>query len=279
MSALPRLIINADDLGYSSTVNRAIADLHRAGLVTSASLLVNQAASEEGAAMARSLPRLSVGVHLNLSKGRPLLPADIVPTLVNENGEFWPTQVFYRHVLLGQVNWFEAAAELERQIEWALDRGLQLDNLDSHVHFHMLPAGRRLTLTLARRYHIPAWRSPNVLSTLMPLRLWTDLMAAPSRSGHLMAPDFLLSLHQWGERLLVDQRIARLLSKPGVVSELVVHPGYSDDPELPLPDQLPPERRQAEVDLVTSQGFADWLRRLNLQLISFSDFREPTASV
>jgi predicted glycoside hydrolase/deacetylase ChbG (UPF0249 family) len=87
----------------------------------------------------------------------------------------------------------------------------------------------------------------------------------------LLTPDYLISLHQWGERLLSDPRLPRLLAKPGVVTELVVHPGYADDPELPLPDQLPPERRQAELELVTSQSFAGWLRTLNLKLISFAD--------
>lgn len=271
---MSHLIINADDLGYSPAVNRAIADLHRAGLVTSTSLLVNLPYSEDGVATALSLPRLSVGVHLNLSKGRPLSPAEYLPSLVDENGYFWPTQVLYRRAILGQVNWFEAAVELEAQIEWAMARGLHLDNLDSHVHFHMLPAARQLTMTLARRYHVAAWRSPNVLSTLMPVRLWTDLLATPPKSSTLLTPNYLISLHQWGERLLSDPRVTRLLTKPGVVTELVVHPGYADDPALPLPDQLPPERRQAEFDLLTSDAFANWLRTLKLKLISFADLGE-----
>ena len=83
------LIINADDLGYSPTVNRAIADMFAAGLVTSTSLLVNQPHSEAGAALARRLPRLSVGVHLNLSRGRPILPSEQVPSLVDEEGKLW----------------------------------------------------------------------------------------------------------------------------------------------------------------------------------------------
>lgn len=274
---MPSLIINADDLGYSPAVNQAIADLHLAGLVTSASLLVNLPHSAAAAEMARGLPHLSVGVHLNLTKGRPLSPVEHLPSLVDENGCFWPTQVLYRRAILGQVNWFEAAAELEAQIEWAIARGLQLDNLDSHVHFHMLPAARQLTVTLARRYHVPAWRSPNVLSTLMPVRLWSDLMTTAPKSSQLLAADYLISLHQWGERLLSDPRLARLLSKPDVVTELVVHPGYADDPELPLPDQLPAQRRQAEFDLVTGPAFSDWLRRLNLQLISFADLGREQA--
>lgn len=274
------LIINADDLGYSPTVNRAIADMFALGLVTSASLLVNQPYSEAGAAIARSLPRLSIGVHLNLSRGRPILPPEQVPSLVDGEGELWESAIFFRRAMLGQVKWHEVAAELEAQVRWALERGLHLDNLDSHVHFHSLPAARRITEQLANQYHVPAWRTPYVLSALMPTRLWTDVLAAPIkpyRPGRLLAPDYLLSLHQWGERLLADKRIGRLLSQPGVVTELVVHPGYVEDDVLPAGDQLQPLQRQAEVDLITGVAFRYWLKQLGLPLVSFADLRHSRA--
>lgn len=270
---MSRLIINADDFGYSAAVNRAVADLHGAGLVTSASLLVNMPHSEEAAAMVRGLPGLSIGVHLNLTVGRPLLSIRRVSSLVNEEGSFWPAPVLYGRMLTGNLSWQEAAAELGAQVEWAQARGLRLDNLDSHMHFHMLPAARRLTLQLAQRYDVPAWRSPDVLSTLMPVKLWTDLLATPPKRGQLLAPDYLLSLQQWGERLLTDRRIARLLSRPGVLTELIVHPGYADDQELPVPDQLTGDRRQEEFDLVMSAGFRAWLQHLHLELASFGDIR------
>ncbi|MEI2692844.1 MAG: ChbG/HpnK family deacetylase [Anaerolineae bacterium] len=271
------LIINADDLGYSPTVNRAIVDMFEAGLITSASLLVNQPASEEGAAIARSRPRLSVGVHLNLSRGRPILPAEQTPSLVDEEGRFWESAIFFRRAVLGQVKWHEAAAELEAQVRWALDRGLHLDNLDSHTHFHSLPAARRITENLATQFHVAAWRTPDVLSALTPIRVWSDVLATPikpRRTGHLAAPNYLLSLHQWGDRLFSDKRVAKLLSKPGVVTELVVHPGYVDDDALPPGDQLQPLQRQVEVDLLTGAAFRYWLKQLDVQLVSFSDFRQ-----
>ncbi|MCB9141821.1 MAG: ChbG/HpnK family deacetylase [Anaerolineales bacterium] len=209
--ARPALIINADDLGYSPGVNTAIADLYQAGLVTSTSLIVNLPHSEAGAAIARRLPGLSVGVHLNLSKGEPLLPADQVPSLVDEAGRFWETAMLYRHALTGQINWYEAAAEMEAQVEWAIGRGLHLDNLDSHVHFHVLPAARRLITELGQRYHVQAWRSPKVLSTLTPHDV--DRSAQPAvRHGPMIAPHYLLSMHQWGERLLEDQRLRAVLT-------------------------------------------------------------------
>lgn len=267
----PALIINADDLGYSAGVNRAIADLYLAGAISSASLIVNLPWSENGAAIARRWPGLSVGVHLNLSKGEPLLPQDQVPSLVDEAGSFWDTAALYRRALTGQINWYEAAAELEAQVRWAIDRGLHLDNLDSHVHFQILPAARRLITDLGQRYHVQAWRTPRVLSTLTPHFTWTDLLNRRVAAGPLLAPHYLLSLHQWGNRLLEDQRLRAVLARPGVVTELVVHPGYAPDPDLPLPDQLPADRRQAEYDLITSPAFRGWLDESALTVISFAD--------
>lgn len=273
---MPRLIINADDLGYSPAVNRATAELYRAGRVTSASLVVNLPASEAGAQVAAGLPGLSIGVHLNLSKGRPLLPAQRVPSLVDPEGRFWHTNVLYPRALLGQVNWEEAEAELETQVAWALDRLPRLDNLDTHVHFHMLPPARRITRRLAQRFGVPAWRTPDPRSTLLPSRLWNELLAVPTAAdGRLLAPNYLISLHQWQERLMSDERLAHMLAQPGVVTELVVHPGYADDPDLPLPDQLPPARRQAELDLLLGPEFSQWVDRLGFGLVGFSDLSLP----
>ena len=274
------LIINADDLGYSTLINQAIADLFAAGLITSTSLLVNQPASEAGAELARQRPHLSVGVHLNLSLGRPVLSPSLVPSLVDERGVFWDAATLFRRAVLGQVQWHEAAAELEAQVRWALVHGLHLDNLDSHVHFHSLPAARRITQQLARQYHVAAWRTPYVLSTVMPTRLWSDVLATPVkplRSDELSTPDYLMLLDQWGERLLTDGRIAKLLGKPDVVAELVLHPGYHNDPELPADEQLGSEQRQEEVNLVTGTLFQTWLQETGARLVSFANFQRMQA--
>ncbi|MCA9871679.1 MAG: ChbG/HpnK family deacetylase, partial [Anaerolineae bacterium] len=136
---------------------------------------------------------------------------------------------------------------------------------------HVLPAARRIIRDLGQRYGVQAWRSPKVLSTLSPHFTWTDLLAKWSGEDPMLAPHFLLSLHQWGDRLLDDQRLQAVLSKPGTVTELVVHPGYAPDPDLPLPDQLLPEHRQAEVDFITGPAFRHWLEELGVVLIGFGD--------
>src|SRR6202043_1553754 len=85
--AVKNLIVNADDLGWTAGVNRGIAEAHRNGIVTSASLLANGVAFAGGVELARGNPRLSVGVHLNLSDGVPVAGREAVPSLVGETGD------------------------------------------------------------------------------------------------------------------------------------------------------------------------------------------------
>src|SRR5690242_13037254 len=85
---MKNLIVNADDLGWTAGVNRGIAQAHRNGIVTSASLLANGSAFADGVKTAHALPGLGVGVHLNLSDGRPTAPAGQVKSLLNEEGKF-----------------------------------------------------------------------------------------------------------------------------------------------------------------------------------------------
>ena len=85
---MKNLIVNADDLGWTDGVNRGILEAFHNGIVTSTSLLANGAAFAGGVETARSAPGLGVGVHLNLSNGRPVADQEIVTTLLNNDGEF-----------------------------------------------------------------------------------------------------------------------------------------------------------------------------------------------
>ncbi len=75
------LIVNADDLAWTEGVNRGIAQSHRNGIVTSATLLANGAAFASAVELAKGTPSLGVGVHLNLSDGNPVSPPETVPSI------------------------------------------------------------------------------------------------------------------------------------------------------------------------------------------------------
>src|SRR5260370_487589 len=83
-----RLIVNADDFGRSHSINQAVIRAHCEGILTTASLMVNEPGLEEAVLLARKHPRLGVGLHLTLSHGHSALAPEAIPGLVNLRGEF-----------------------------------------------------------------------------------------------------------------------------------------------------------------------------------------------
>jgi predicted glycoside hydrolase/deacetylase ChbG (UPF0249 family) len=267
-----RLILNADDLGYSPGVNQAIFDLYACGRLSSASAVVNLPHSPAGLEGAAARPGLGLGVHLNLTRGRPCLPAWQVPSLVDGDGAFYGSPICFARAVAGQVSPAEVEAESRAQIERALDYGIEIAHLDSHSHWHILPPLQRLLHHLATEYHVPRVRQADPRRALVPIPLWLAAAPrAPVPRDQRAQPDYLLSLHHWlngvGESPpLFDLRLRRLLGRPEVTAELVSHPGLADDPEFP-PDTLPADRRQREIEFLQSDAFAGWLAEIGAELI------------
>src|SRR4029453_6693151 len=82
------LIINGDDFGYSEAVNCAIIQAHREGVLTSASLMVNERAAAQAIELAKANSRLAVGLHLVLVLGRAALSHHEIPTITDAQGNF-----------------------------------------------------------------------------------------------------------------------------------------------------------------------------------------------
>ena len=77
-----KLIINADDFGLTSGVNRSVSELTVAGALTSATLMANRSAFHEAARIAKDLPSLGVGCHIVLTDGTPVSPPETIPSLL-----------------------------------------------------------------------------------------------------------------------------------------------------------------------------------------------------
>ena len=85
---MTRIVVTADDFGLCPEINEAICLLYDRGIVRRTSFMVNTDWFESSVEALRSRPALEVGVHLNLTDGKPVLPAEEVPTLINGNGRF-----------------------------------------------------------------------------------------------------------------------------------------------------------------------------------------------
>jgi len=142
-----RLIVNADDFGRSHSVNEAVVRAHREGILTTASLMVNETACNEAVALARENPKLGVGLHLTLLCGKSALPPERIPGLVNAQGEFGnrPVDVgisyFFKRDLREQLR-----AEIHAQFEKFRATGLPLDHVNGHLHLHLHPTVFRILM-------------------------------------------------------------------------------------------------------------------------------------
>jgi hopanoid biosynthesis associated protein HpnK len=154
-----RLIVNADDFGRSSSINQAVIRAHREGILTTASLMVNEPACEEAVALARECPRLGVGLHISLLCGKSGLPPSEIPGLVDADGNFSSSPVG-----AGMKYFFHP--QLQRQLELELGEqfarfrqtGLALDHVNGHLHLHLHPTVLGLLLKNDREWGIARLR-------------------------------------------------------------------------------------------------------------------------
>ncbi len=166
---MKQLIVNADDFGLTSGVNRAILDLHHRGLLTSATLMAKAKGTEEAVQLALETPTLGVGCHIVLVDGEPVLdPRHDIPWLADPiDGRFRPTlgkflYDLYRGGLSFQKSPYRAEIEAEAaaQIARLQDRGLHLTHIDTHKHTHMFPRVLRPVLRAAKAAGIHCVRNP-----------------------------------------------------------------------------------------------------------------------
>src|SRR5262249_49687300 len=137
-----RLIVNADDFGLTSGVNRGIVEAHSRGVVTSATLMACGRKFEEAATLASQLPQFSVGCHVVLVDGVPTLKRNDVPCLVANGGEYLRQSLvrFAASATTGRLDPGQLEAEITAQIRKLQASGIRVSHLDSHKHTHMFPA-------------------------------------------------------------------------------------------------------------------------------------------
>lgn len=245
-----QLIVNADDLGLTQAVSQGIIDAHLHGMVTSASLMANGNAFQEAVALTRQCPELGIGVHLNLTDGKPVSPASEVRSLVTSDGQLRLSLYgLWIAILTGKIRMSEIETELRAQIDKIVDAGVSPTHLDGHKHAHVLPGISGIVMRLAQEYGISSLRCPieerpsvapilrggcGCRTGIFKQRL---IGRAVSRLAHgfkrklgqagLNCPGHFYGLTQTG--FLNEVSIAEILThlQEGT-SELMCHPGYAD---------------------------------------------------
>src|SRR5262245_44549492 len=280
-----RLIVNADDFGLTAGVNRAIIEGHTRGAITSATLMANMPAFDAAVRLAREHPSLGVGLHINITQGRPVAEASRVGSLINDRGEFWGTSgAILKRMLAGKLKIEEVVVELRAQIEKVLNAGLRLTHVDSHKHTHALPQICDAIIATIKDYGINAvrlpreeWRFERDARSLKLIvqsagafglaRLCRVSDARLKKSG-VKTPDFFFGVARTGF-WTKDWMIGLIEGLPAGVSELMCHPGY-DDVELRGVKTRLRASRANELRLLTDPDVVAKLRDNGVKLINFS---------
>lgn len=276
-----RLIINADDFGLSAAVNRGILEAHRAGAVTSTSLLANAPGFEDAVRRAREVPSLGIGLHLNLTEGGPVSSPEAVPTLCDaRTGRFYGLAGLVVRVLAGRVRAEDLARECAAQIERLRQHGIAITHMDGHHHTHVLPGVWGPAIDAARAAGIRAVRVP-----LEPVRSlsWRPTAAlgeagiavsyrlASRGTPPLSHPDHFRGFALTGRQDFLPRLLDILDALAPGVTELMVHPGYWDAGEGSWGGPLTRERER-ELAALTSESVQARLRGNAVDLADFSVF-------
>lgn len=269
-----RLIINADDFGLTSGINRAVEQLHRANALTSTTLMANGPAFQEAVAIAKSNPSLGVGCHIVLTDGTPVSSPESVPTLIGPDGKsFRPSLLdFVQALLRGKIDPADIEREASAQIQKLQRAGLNITHVDTHKHTHLFPAVARPLLRVLERTGVPAIRNPfepgftldlpharlkrriqlSLVQRLRPLFERHEQVCQQS----LRTTDGTLGVSATGNlnRETLSQ-ICAVLPDTGVF-ELVCHPGYNDADLAVITTRLRAHREiemQALLSVIPSQ--------------------------
>src|SRR5207247_6497074 len=279
-----KLIINADDFGISRGVNIGIIEAAEAGVVTSASMIVNLPsfadALDRVVSRASPLPSLSLGIHLNLTLGRPLTDA---PSLTrSKTDDFYALPALVARASLGRLDGAELLRECQAQIDRMIEAGFTPTHLGSHRHIHIHPAifpavstaaasrgiSRVRVLCEPLGFDAREWRAALKKAGLLFCARLSGVTSACGGADRFVG----ISLH--GGKSFASRLFALIPRFPAGTTELMVHPGYADA-SLAEQDSYT-AKRETELRVLCSREFRDLLDRCGVRLTSFAGGDRPS---
>lgn len=155
-----RIIINADDFGLSSSVNEAVLHASEAGVLSSATIMVNTPGFVAAAKATSVYHRLGVGVHLNILRGKPICNPSEIRSLVGEDGRFLGTVgTLWKKFIRRSIDLDQVEKELRAQVMMAIKHGIRPTHLDSEKHLHIFfPQLWEPVCRIATEFDIPCVR-------------------------------------------------------------------------------------------------------------------------
>lgn len=268
-----RLIVNADDFGASASINAAVIRAHREGILTTASLMVNEASCDEAVALAKQNPKLGVGLHLTLLMGHSALPPGEIPGLVNSQQEFSnnPVGVGFRYFFNRGLR-EQLRKEIHAQFARFRATGLPLDHVNGHLHMHLHPTVFGILMEDAKTLGIERMR-------LTRDPFWTDLPLASGNRVYRTSHALIYCILSGRARAQFQKRQIRHTHRVfGLLQNALVDEAYitkllpripAGDSELYSHPSL--DNFKHEFEALISPQVKEQVNKLGIQLIRYQD--------
>ena len=241
--------------------------------------MVSGDAAADAVARAKAMPSLGVGLHLVLVEGRPTLPPEQVPDLVDTSGHF-PTDMVRAGITIfaKPAARRQLLAEVEAQFAAFAETGLPLDHVNAHKHFHVHPTIASAILKTGKRYGMKSVRAPiesrAVLAQIEPgaggvdvAYLWALLVRRRMRAAGMTVPDHVFGL-AWSGALDTTRLRGLIAHLPDGLTEIYTHPATNDH----YPGHAQGYAYRAELAALTDPLAREEISRNSIERGCFADF-------
>jgi len=248
-----KLIMRADDLGFSEGVNYGIQKAIKDGVITSVGMMPNMEAASHGYELVKDFD-IALGQHTNICVGKPLSDPQRIPSLVQANGEFCSSkEIRARQEDLIVVE--EAEIEIEAQLQRFIEiTGKKPDYFEGHAVF-----SKKFFTALENvaRKHQLFFENPGLDHE------WEERFGI-----------FGLGFYKLDERGLYDPKayMEEHLEeiKHNKCSVAIFHPGFLD--QYILTHSTYTLIRPMECDFLCSDWLKNWIKDNHIQLVDFRNY-------
>lgn len=288
---MKRLITNADDFGLNTSITDAIIDTHINGIMTSTTLMTNMEGTDYAIQKAKEIKSLGVGIHFNLTEGKPLSELSKIPLLIDKNGNFKSNIYQRKNLIYGKEKQKQVEIELSNQLIFLLDNGIVPTHFDSHHHITGTPLAFKASLAVCKKYKVTKARITNIdynyskeFKESWLKKIKRNIITFPKSTIHnfnkkrLRAKKFITP-----DTKILPYRILPIDPNPIIQfsntlnilkngsTEISFHPGYKNAYHNDSTQTA--KLRLRDLDVAKSKEIIALIKKLNIELISFRELQ------
>jgi len=273
-----KLIITADDYGLCEEVNQGIEECIKAGNVLSTNVMVNMPFWRSAISLKDKYKKISVGIHFNLTQGKPVLEPSKIPSLVDKFGNFLNQRDFRINILLGKIKKQDIRKELIAQCHEYISTLGQPDYWNSHQNTHLWPISFEIFLSVAKKFEINYMRShkrfylvsgrehnPPFIYKLkgIGIKYWVQ----KAKNLGMLMPDGVIDIFGYENGKSDFNDYIGIINSYNKTLELIIHPSTGINSDV---FQNLSENRIKEYDFFRNRNAMEVIKDKNIYLSNFN---------